>query len=221
MNFKKIIMITVLILVLLLPTVGFAADALDTEEVIELRKISMNCYYRESPPHGDKALKAKKGDTVYVIEEKIISANEYYPMTYLLCNTEEGQLWIWKGFTEYEYDPMSSLTNKKDKNISALNKKEMTYVGIFKCTTYCPCTICNGGWTTTATGNSITPWHTIAVDPKVIPLGSTVYIEGLGTFKAHDTGGAIKGNKIDVCVNNHAYAQVQTWYDMQVYIIEE
>ncbi|MFC4023779.1 3D domain-containing protein [Oceanobacillus longus] len=40
----------------------------------------------------------------------------------------------------------------------------------------------------------------IAVDPNVIPLGSTVYVEGYGYATAGDTGGAIKGNKIDVFV---------------------
>ncbi len=38
----------------------------------------------------------------------------------------------------------------------------------------------------------------IAVDPKVIPLGSMVEIPGYGVFIAGDTGGAIKGNKIDI-----------------------
>ncbi|WP_347548159.1 ubiquitin-like domain-containing protein [Pseudalkalibacillus hwajinpoensis] len=38
----------------------------------------------------------------------------------------------------------------------------------------------------------------IAVDPSVIPLGSKVHVEGYGTAIAADTGGAIKGNKIDV-----------------------
>lgn len=40
----------------------------------------------------------------------------------------------------------------------------------------------------------------IAVDPNVIPLGSIVYVEGYGYAKAEDTGGAIKGNKIDVFI---------------------
>ncbi|MED3794107.1 LysM peptidoglycan-binding domain-containing protein [Niallia alba] len=40
----------------------------------------------------------------------------------------------------------------------------------------------------------------ISVDPSVIPLGSTVYVEGYGTAIAGDTGGAIKGKKIDVLV---------------------
>jgi 3D (Asp-Asp-Asp) domain-containing protein len=38
----------------------------------------------------------------------------------------------------------------------------------------------------------------IAVDPKVIPLGSKVYVEGYGYAVAADKGGGIKGNKIDV-----------------------
>ncbi|WP_142315518.1 3D domain-containing protein [Bacillus pseudomycoides] len=40
----------------------------------------------------------------------------------------------------------------------------------------------------------------IAVDPSVIPLGSNVYVEGYGPAGARDTGGAIKGNKIDVFI---------------------
>lgn len=50
----------------------------------------------------------------------------------------------------------------------------------------------------TATGTRPKENRTIAVDPKVIPLGSTVYIEGFGYYIAEDTGGAIKGNRIDV-----------------------
>lgn len=38
----------------------------------------------------------------------------------------------------------------------------------------------------------------IAVDPRVIPLGTKVWVEGYGEAIAGDTGGAIKGNKIDV-----------------------
>ncbi|OOM82112.1 cell wall-binding protein YocH precursor [Clostridium puniceum] len=43
---------------------------------------------------------------------------------------------------------------------------------------------------------------TIAVDPSVIPLGSKVYVDGYGYAIASDTGGAIKGNKIDVYLNS-------------------
>lgn len=52
----------------------------------------------------------------------------------------------------------------------------------------------------TASGKKVQPGVTVAADPNVIPLGSTVYIEGIGQRVVHDTGGAIKGNKIDVYI---------------------
>lgn len=42
----------------------------------------------------------------------------------------------------------------------------------------------------------------IAVDPKVIPLGTKVHVEGYGEAIAGDKGGAIKGNKIDVFISS-------------------
>ncbi|QUL55065.1 DUF348 domain-containing protein [Paenibacillus tritici] len=60
--------------------------------------------------------------------------------------------------------------------------------------------------TRTASGTRVTEGRTIAVDPNVIPIGWWVYIEGLGFRRAEDTGGAIKGNKVDVYYDslNHA-----------------
>ncbi len=46
----------------------------------------------------------------------------------------------------------------------------------------------------------------IAVDPKIIPLGSKVWVEGYGIAVAGDIGGAIKGNKIDLFMNKKATA---------------
>ena len=77
-------------------------------------------------------------------------------------------------------------------------------MGNFKLTFYCACASCSGGYGAgTATGTRCTEGRTIAVDPRVIPLGSKVYIEGFGDFIAEDTGGAIKGNKIDIYLNDH------------------
>lgn len=50
----------------------------------------------------------------------------------------------------------------------------------------------------TATVRDPNGYSTIAVDPRVIPLGSKVYVEGYGYAVASDTGGAIKGNRIDL-----------------------
>lgn len=46
----------------------------------------------------------------------------------------------------------------------------------------------------------------IAVDPSIIPLGSKVWVEGYGYAIAGDTGGSIKGNKIDVLVQTKQQA---------------
>src|SRR5690606_14257941 len=80
---------------------------------------------------------------------------------------------------------------------SAQSGKEMT-VSATAYTAYCAG--CSG---ITATGidlRSNPNQKVIAVDPTVIPLGSTVWVEGYGTAIAGDTGGAIKGNKIDVFI---------------------
>lgn len=50
----------------------------------------------------------------------------------------------------------------------------------------------------TATGTTARAGRTVAVDPVVIPLGSRIYIEGLGERIAEDVGGGVKGNHIDV-----------------------
>lgn len=54
----------------------------------------------------------------------------------------------------------------------------------------------------TASGRIARAGHTIAVDPKVIALDSLVEIDGLGVRRSEDTGGRIKGKKIDVYVEN-------------------
>ncbi|MFK2826373.1 3D domain-containing protein [Bacillus sp. B190/17] len=69
---------------------------------------------------------------------------------------------------------------------------------------------CKGCSGVTATGINLKKnpnAKVIAVDPRVIPLGTKVYVEGYGEAIAGDKGGAIKGNKIDVHVptKKHAY----------------
>ncbi|MDM5157306.1 cell wall-binding protein EntA [Bacillus sp. DX1.1] len=67
-----------------------------------------------------------------------------------------------------------------------------------------------GGRVLTAMGHDLTAnpnMKVIAVDPKVIPLGSKVWVEGYGEAIAGDTGGAIKGNRIDVLLGSDSAAE--------------
>ena len=60
---------------------------------------------------------------------------------------------------------------------------------------------CAGCTGRTATGR-IAIHGVVAVDPRVIPLGTQLYIPGYGAAIASDTGGAIHGNRIDLCFNS-------------------
>lgn len=74
-------------------------------------------------------------------------------------------------------------------------------------TAYCPCEKCCGKWADgiTASGKKARANHTIAVDKRVIPLGTTVIINGQ-EYVAEDTGGAIKGNRVDIYFDSHSEA---------------
>lgn len=50
----------------------------------------------------------------------------------------------------------------------------------------------------TATGTFPRAGRTVAVDPRVIPLGSRIHIEGIGELVAEDTGAQIKGKSLDL-----------------------
>lgn len=98
------------------------------------------------------------------------------------------------------------------------------YIGEYTLTYYCKesdCRICGGGGKT-ASGTQVTPYRSVAVDPKVIPLGTKLYIEGVGYRIAEDTGSAVKGNKIDINVTTHSEAlQLGKKHGVKVWIVEE
>ena len=95
-------------------------------------------------------------------------------------------------------------------------------LGTFQLYGYCPCSKCCGKYASgyTATGVIAVEGITVAVDPKVIPLGTKLYIEGVGDRIAQDTG--VSGNTIDVYVQNHNDAyQAKYNQRVKVYKIEE
>lgn len=60
----------------------------------------------------------------------------------------------------------------------------------------------------------------IAVDPSVIPLGTELYVEGYGYCVAEDTGGLIKGNRIDIYLDSEAECVNWGVRDVTVYILK-
>lgn len=79
------------------------------------------------------------------------------------------------------------------------------YIGECTVTAYCPCETCCGRWADglTASGLPAGP-GVVAVDPEVIPLGSTVVVDGQ-RYLAADTG--VTGDHVDICMPDHAAAE--------------
>ncbi|MBG9787323.1 3D domain-containing protein [Brevibacillus laterosporus] len=93
----------------------------------------------------------------------------------------------------------ASLPSRGGKNIRS--KRVLNNVTL---TAYAP--NAGGGYGRTAMGVKATVGKTVAVDPKLVPLGWWVYIEGIGYRRAEDTGGAIKGHKMDVYLGSESEA---------------
>lgn len=72
-------------------------------------------------------------------------------------------------------------------------------------TAYCPNRCCGSAYGRTATGRKA-EYGIVAVDPRVIPLGTALYVDRYGFAIAADTGRKIKGTRIDLCFPTHREA---------------
>jgi len=95
---------------------------------------------------------------------------------------------------------------------------ELVSLGTFRLSAYCPCVKCCEIWSAehpsrvgtdyvqkTKSGTIPTAGRTIGVDPEVIPLGTTVLINGI-EYVAEDIGGGVNGNHIDIFFDTHEEA---------------
>lgn len=101
-------------------------------------------------------------------------------------------------------------------------------IGTFKATAYCPCVECCGIWSAdhpdrgddyvqkTRAGTIPEEGRTIAADWSVLPEGSEVIICG-HPYIVEDTGGAIKGNRIDIYFESHDAALEYGVQDVDLY----
>lgn len=137
------------------------------------------------------------------------------PLTIIGC---DGGYWyeVWDGTTQgWCHKDYLRLTETAP-------EPSMRYIGDFRISYYTCSPSENGGWGVTALGHKLTSvvGTCIAVDPKIIPYGAKVYIDGVGYRTAMDCGGAIKGNKIDVLVRNHSNIPSCGIHYSKVYIVE-
>ena len=133
---------------------------------------------------------------------------------------------VYKDGVEVSRDIKSTKIISEPKNEIVLKGTNQVYASrgagniTFNKKVSCTATAYSGGGRT-ATGRapvrSIGGLSTIAVDPSVIPLGSKVYVEGYGYAVACDTGGAIRGNKVDLYLNSAS--ECRNWGVKQVDVL--
>lgn len=114
-----------------------------------------------------------------------------------------------------EKENKEKVTHKQqiqEKNIQKRNEtqpvsrqEERKKVQVFEATAYCSCVKCCGKDDGITKSGVKVHKGTLAVDPRVIPMGSKVYIEGMGWFIAEDTGN-FSGNRIDIYMETHEKA---------------
>ena len=99
-----------------------------------------------------------------------------------------------------------------------------THSATFKVTHYCGCSKCCGKWSSGsesdavgAKGTKLKAYQSIAVDPKVIPLGTILHDSTGKQYVAEDTGSAINGYRIDIFTGNHQEAKELGVKEIELY----
>lgn len=99
---------------------------------------------------------------------------------------------------------------------------ELVYMGDFRYTYYCnePYEhICGYGLGITASGKPTEVGWTVAADTSVLPMGSIIYIEGIGFREVEDVGGAVNGRHIDILLDTHSECFEQTLVNGGVWVL--
>lgn len=176
-----------------------------------VREVSVDTY--ESIPYETKEVQT---DTLYKGETKVATKGVAGVRTITTTTTYVGgKVTDTKTTSAVTTEPIAQVVNIGTKAKPApvtVNKVPSTSVSYKKvltldATAYCPCSKCCGSYANgyTATGMKA-GYGVAAVDPSVIPLGTKLYVEGYGYCIAADTGGAIKGSRIDLCYGTHSAA---------------
>lgn len=133
-------------------------------------------------------------------------------------------IWYAKQMWNEHNETVINLTKQYNAAVAEEKKKaeensKGQLLGTFKCTYYTGAA--DEGGNITALGTPVTPWYTVAVDPRVIPLGSKIRIEGYdGIFYCADTGSAIKGSILDIAVGSKSEASNLGVQYHKVYLVK-
>lgn len=174
---------------------------------------------KEEDKNNEQSKSAKKEqgyDKNVEIKDEEITEKEEETKTDILKEEDESKI-------NEENDPKESTTESTDDTNEVTEESEPDEtkripMGEFKITYYCGCYSCSEGYgTMTSTGVRAVEGRTIAVDPTVIPYGAKVYING-HEYIAEDCGGAIKGNDIDIYLEDHdrVYEGGVDYYDVEI-----
>ena len=157
------------------------------------------CDHEEPKPRAKKNRIAQKFRTVYILLAMLIALTITASIIIISQLDKIAVLSVDILNTE-------QLANQEQKDAVGEDLALPRHTETFTITYYCPCEQCCGKSDgITASGTIATEGRTIAVDPDVIPLGTTVTIEG-HDYIAEDIGGAIKGLHIDIFTSSHETA---------------
>ncbi len=136
-------------------------------------------------------------------------------------NSVSEEVTVKKDETIIDGKVVSKEQEKTPETVETVKSGELNYSKVLTmdATSYTDDPAENGGYSTTRMGTPLR-YGVVAVDPSVIPLGTKLYVEGYGYAVAEDTGGAIKGNRIDVCYTDKAKAHAFGRRNVKVYILK-
>lgn len=125
------------------------------------------------------------------------------PKTMLYAEIKPLSIVSIKGYPDNKEFTNKILNEMKEKKIEEQEEVQSNYLGTFLLTGYDDCYECQEEYVgTTALGVTPQPYHTIAVDTSIIPLGTHVLINGV-EYVAEDVGGGVNGYHIDIFVDSH------------------
>lgn len=161
----------------------------------------------------DKALQQRNAAHQLAENARALGAEEHH---YTIWYAK--QMWNEHNETVIDLTKQYNAAVAEEKKKAEENSKGQ-FLGTFKCTYYTGAA--DEGGSITALGTPVTPWYTVAVDPRVIPLGSKIRIEGYdGIFYCADTGSAIKGSILDIAVGSKSEASNLGVQYHKVYLVK-